>query len=153
MAPQDGSTQAAPDFRELLHNTTSENVERPRSLPKGHYVGAIINHSIDFSKNKKTPYVRFFLKVDGPGPDVSASDVDGIDFSRRELHVDQYITPKSMWRLTDCVDAVIGRDGRPIDERLPEMDGQRVLIEVVPQVDQEGKDTGYNEVKSIVKAS
>ena len=152
MADTSATDTSVPDFRELLKTTTSDNVERPRGLPKGSYFGMIMNHGFDRSRQKQTAFVRFNLKIDAPGPDVPAGACDGIDFSRRELRYDLYITPRSMYRLTDTLDAVLGRDSRVADERIPDMDGQRVLISVEPQLDNDGKDTGFNNVTGLVKA-
>jgi len=143
--------QSAPDFRELLRTTTSDNVERPRSLPKGHYHGFIMSHEFGRSSKKQTPFVQFNLKVDGPADDVSAEQVEGIDFGRKELRLQRYITPKALYMLTDTLDQVLGKDGRVADERIPDMDNQKVLIETEPQLDDEGNETGFNNVIDIVK--
>ena len=139
------------DFRELLRTTTSDNVERRAALPKGHYHGIVMNHEFGRSTRKGTAFVQFNLKFDGPGPDVDLTKVEGVDWTNRTGKITRYITPKAMAMLTDTLDAVLGRDGRVCDERIPEMDGQKVLIETEPQVDDKGNETGFDDITAIVK--
>src|SRR6267142_1700639 len=101
--------QAPVNFRELLSKPTDQ-VERPKSLPTGHYLGAILSHEFDRSSKKQTAFCRFNIKIDGPTEDVPADALTGIDFSRRELRKDFYITPNSLYRLSDMLDAVLGKE-------------------------------------------
>ena len=148
-------SDAAPNtvnFRELLSQPT-DTVERPKSLPNGHYLGVIIGHEFDRSRNKQTPYVRFAMKVDGPTSDVPDGACAGIDFSRRELRKDYFITPNALYRLSDMLDAVLGKTtGKSFDERIPNTRSQRVIIGVTARLNEDGTDSGFNDVTTIVAA-
>ena len=107
------------NYRELLSQPT-DSVERPRALPTGHYFGTILGTEFNRSKQKQTAFCRVHLKVNGPAEDVDATAVAGIDFSRREQRKDYYITPKSMWRLSDMLNAVLGKaPGKTFERAYP----------------------------------
>lgn len=140
------------NFRELLSMPT-DSAERPRSLPDGHYKGSIGTHEFDRSKKKQTPFVRFMVKIDEPTADVDPAQVNGIDFSRLELRADYYITPKSLYRLSDMLDAVLGKEtGRSFDERIPGTRGAKVIIGVKRRLNEDGTDSGYNDVDTLIAA-
>ncbi len=141
------------NFRDLLSFNTDE-VERPKPLPAGHYLGVIRSHEFAMSKNKGTPFVRFLIVPESPTDDVidHNNDLASIDLSRRELRRDYYITPQSRYRLADMLDAVLGKTtGRTADERIPETTGARVIFGVTQRTSEDGQDT-YNDVTSIVAA-
>jgi hypothetical protein len=77
---------------------------------------------------------------------------NGIDFSRRELRKDFYITPNALYRLSDMLDAALGKQqGRTFDERIPDTRGVRVMFAVTQRDNEEGTET-YNDVGAIVAA-
>lgn len=143
-------------FRELLSQPT-DAVERPKALAVGHYVGEIRSHEFGTSKQKQTPFVRFILVPSEETADVDAGLNTGIDFSKRELRKDFYVTPASLYRLTDMLDATLGKTtGRSFDERIPETRGTRVMFkvtqrEVLDESTSEVKEV-YNDVDTIVAA-
>jgi hypothetical protein len=138
-------------FRELLSQNT-DTVERPRALAPGHYNGKIKGHEFGQSRQKQTPYVRFLLVPESEGPDVPAGANDGIDFSRRELRKDLYITPNALYRLSDMLDAVLGKEtGRSFDERIPDTRDASVMFAVTQRESEDGTET-YNDIGTIVKA-
>jgi hypothetical protein len=139
-------------FRALLAATTSETVERPRALAAGHYLGEIKSHEFGLSSQKKTPFVRFILVPESETNDVTASANDGIDFAKKELRKDFYITPTALYRLTDMLDAVLGPQmGRACDERIPETRGVKVMFAVTTRDNEDGTET-YNDVGNVVAA-
>lgn len=137
------------NFRDLL-KFSSETVERPKPLPEGHYNGIISRHEFGLSKKKQTPFVRFYLQLQEPTGDISPEQLNGIDLSKVELRKDFYITPKSAFMLTDLLDAVLGKDNRLADERLPETKGQRVMFGVAQRQNDDATAT-FNDVTTIVK--
>jgi hypothetical protein len=146
---------AVPNFRELLSQKLDE-VERPRALASGHYIGFIASHEFGVSKNKGTPYVRFNLIPTEEATDIPEGANAGIDLSKRQLRKDFYITPNSIYRLTDALVAILGnQQGRSFDQVIPETRNARVMFEVTQreQQDENGKTLEiYNDVGAIVAA-
>lgn len=138
-------------FRDLLGQPT-DAVERPRALAVGHYYGEIKSHEFGLSRNKQTPFVRFILVPESEGSDVPAGANAGVDLSRRELRKDFYITPTALYRLSDMLDAVLGKEsGRSFDERIPDTRSAKVLFMVTQRENEEGTET-FNDIGAIVKA-
>ena len=144
-----------PNFRELLSKPT-DSFERPRPLAVGHYVAIIRWHEFDVSKQKQTPFVRFLLTTTEETTDVPDGANAGTDITQRELRATYYITPQSLYRLSDMLDAVLGKQvGRSFDQRIPETRGVRVIVEVTQreQKDDDGNVKEiYNEVGTIIAA-
>ena len=142
-------------FRELLSQPT-DVVERPKSLAPGHYVGEIRSNEFGLSRQKQTPFCRFILVPTEETADVTEGANAGIDFSKRELRKDFYITPDALYRLSDMLDAVLGKQaGRSFDERIPETRGARVMFQVTQRetMDADGTVTAvYNDVGTVVAA-
>lgn len=141
------------DVRALLAQPTNE-AERPRALPDGHYNCTIIGHEFDRTKGEtQTAYIRYNFKVDGPTEDVVDS-VEGIDFDRVQVRKDFFITPRALYRHTDFLDAVLGfEEGRGHDARIPDTQGAKVICEITEQMDRKtNKPTGYNDVGAVVAA-
>lgn len=138
-------------FRELLSQPT-DTAERPRALAEGHYIGSILSHELGSSARKQTPFVRFQIQVEEATADVAEGANDGIDLSTRQIAKTLYVTPKSIYRLADCLDAVLGKEpGRSYDERIPETRGVRVMI-AVSQRPNKDETEFFNEVGTMVKA-
>lgn len=138
-------------FRELL-SRTSDTIERPRALATGHYRGKILRHEFGSSRQKQTPFVRFFLQPTEETEDVEAGANGGMDFTTREYRKDFFITPAAVYRLSDMLDAVLGKDpSRSFDERLPDTDNAEVIFGVTVRHDDE-RNEDFNDVTTIVKA-
>lgn len=138
-------------FRELL-SQSSDQIERPRALADGHYIGKITGHEFGQSRQRQTAYVRFVLVPEEATGDVEVGANEGIDLSRKELRKDFYITPSAIYRLSDMLDAVLGEQiGVPLDQRIPETRGASVMFQVGHRNSDDGKEV-YNEIGTIVKA-
>jgi hypothetical protein len=141
-------------FCELLKGT-ADTVERPRPLADGHYIATLRNHEFGTSSRKQTPFVRFIFVPEEESGDVPAGANDGIDLAKKELRKDLYVTPDALYRLSDLLDAVLGKaPGRPFDERLPETRGVRVMIQVTHR-DQIDESTGaivntFNDIGTVI---
>jgi hypothetical protein len=142
---------SASTFRELMSRNTDE-VERPRLLADGHYIGKIKTTSLDTSKKKQTPFMRVHLQVLEETNDVAVGANSGMDLMEQEIYRDYYITPKSMFILSDMLDAVLGKTtGRSFDERTPELRDQRVLFQIGHRDSEDGQRQFY-EIGTIVAA-
>lgn len=141
----------AVNFRELL-SVTSDQVERLKPLPEGHYLGTVSGYEFGLSKQKQTPYVRVQLTPSEATDDVDSSLLDGIDLSKRNLRRDYFITPAARYRLADMLDAVLGKDSRLLDERIGDIRGAKVMFGVTQRQSENGADT-YNDVTTIVAAA
>lgn len=142
-------------FRELLSQPT-DKVERPRALADGHYYGFIKDHEFGTSRQKQTPFVAFILTPSEETTDVAEGANAGIDLSKREMRKTLYITPASLYRLTDFLDQSMGKEtGRSFDERIPETRGARVMFHVTHRdvTDDNGVVTEtYNDIGTVIKA-
>ena len=142
---------ATPNFRALL-STPTDQVDRPRALAAGHYIGEMKGHEFGLSKQKKTPFVRFILVPTDETTDVDSEANNGIELSRRELRRDFFITPTALYRLSDMLDAVLGQQaGRSFDQRIPETRGVRVMFQVTCRDSEDGTEV-YNDIGTIIAA-
>lgn len=138
-------------FRELLSQPT-DAVERPRAIADGHYLGEIKGNEFGASRQRQTPFVQFNLTITEACADVPQGANDGIDLASRQLRKVFYITPTALYRLSDMLDAVLGKQaGRSFDERIPETRGARVMFAVGHRDNEDGTET-YNEVGVVVAA-
>jgi hypothetical protein len=146
---------AIPNFRELL-STATDAVERPKPLAAGHYIGQVKGHEFGVSKTKQTPYVRFILTPTEETNDIPDGANTGITLANRELRRDFYLTPTALYRLSDALDAMLGKAaGRTFDVRIPETRGVRIMFHVTQRevTDNDGAVTDiYNDVDTIVAA-
>lgn len=139
------------NFREML-SVPTDSVERPKPLPDGHYIGAIKGHEFGQSKNKGTPFVRFILTTELACDDVDQAALVGMDLSKKEVQKDYFITPSALYRLSDMLDAVLGKQaGRSFDERIPDTSSVRVMFGAVARNDDDGNPTGFNNITTITR--
>lgn len=61
-------------FEEIL-NFDSNEVERPKPLPKGTYATIIKNYEQGTSPQKGTPFIQFNLQIQGPLDDVDQDEI------------------------------------------------------------------------------
>lgn len=114
------------NFNELL-SVQVESAERPKSFPVGHYESVVQSHEMGTSSQKGTPYVRFWVKLIGPGEDVDeelfqvAGGMDALR-ERKPLRMDYYITKDALYRLREFLQDGLGLscEGRNFDEVIPE---------------------------------
>ncbi len=134
-----------PDFASLLKRPAGEG-KRPVVLPMGDYQGIISGaHSTGESSQKKTPFVRFPLRLlEWPedAPDSwSETDSEGniVEVNREDVDLGArtsfgaafYLTDAALFMLDDFIKSCgIESEGRDYEEILPELIGQRVLVTV-----------------------
>lgn len=136
-----------PDFANLLSKPLDE-VKRPQAIPAGTYNAMIKSYEAAESKEKKTPYIRFHFTITGPGADVNAADLDGVDLSKKQLRRDFFITPDAEYRLKEFIESChIDTRGRTFQSTLPDMVNQPVLLEVVQRLNKDRPtDPPFNDV-------
>ena len=149
------------NFRELL-SVPTDTVERPKAFPECWLNAKITNHEFGQSPRRKTPYVRFFFSPQSIAADpkdpagsvsVTEDDLEGIDFTKRELRKDFFITVDARWRLADFLDAVMGKEtGRTFNERIPETRGGDVILHVTQRLADDNSETIYNDVQEVLAA-
>lgn len=145
------NTMSGNSFRELLSQQTDQ-VDRPQPIAAGHYIGDIKSYEFGQSRNKQTPFLRVILVPQEETADVVAGSNGNTDLSRRELRKDYFITPTALYRLSDMLDAVLGKEeGRTFDDRIPELRNSRVMFAVTQRASEDGTET-YNDVGTVVKA-
>ncbi len=144
------------NFRELLKKNSLQ-VERPKSCPTCWLLGTIGQMGHEVTKGNGTNLLTFELLDIEPHPDIEEGILDNVNLKslrspyRKTLAADFWMTDGAVHHLTDFLDRVIGDPERPIEERLPETRGQRVMFKVNPhQQESNGVmvDTGQNSVDS-----
>lgn len=136
------------DFKALLSKPAAD-VKRPPALPPGTYPGIIANYKFDESREKKTPFVRFGLKITGPGEDVDADALQGIDLGKREQRRDFFLTEDAQWRLTEFMTSCgIDLSGKSIGEAIPELVNCPVLIGIIQRPGQNPEEI-FNDVQTL----
>ena len=128
-----------PDFSQLLSQPV-DSFERPKPIPAGTYHGRITTFSVKEAQNeKKTPFVRLDLSLDSAGDDIDPSAMEGIELAKRPQHVDYYLTPDSQYRIRELMEGLgITIIGRSLNETLPELTNQSVLISIVQRPNKDG---------------
>ncbi len=116
------------DFTAEL-NTNFDAVERPRPLPAGSYTMIIKNKELGRSKQKGTPYVRYFVSPIAPREDVPLDELEAMaDWRETELRLDFYITPKSNFRIKEFLEALgVSTAGRTIADLIDEPLGKTII--------------------------
>lgn len=142
----------AVNFRELmkLNRTT---VERPKSAPACWLIGTVgqmVHETVGQNQTDKLTWSILNLE---PHPDTEEGLLDGIDLSKlrspfsksKGLEVTYWITPDAVHFLSDMLDRVVGMDERDLEEKLPDMRGQRVMFKISPHI-VDNVDSGQNNV-------
>lgn len=128
----------AADFKALL-SKGADTVERPPLLPDGTYYGNIKSHQFGESREKKTPFVEFTFQVTGPGEDIADQDFSKIDFSKKTMRQQYYLTDDAMYRLRELMEGLgMNIAGRSFGELIPEMQNMGVLLAVATQAGNDG---------------
>jgi hypothetical protein len=137
------------DFSKLL-STPMDTVEKPKPLPTGTYMGVISKYEFGESKDKKTPYVRFFLNLTGAGPDIDVGEVAGIDWSKKQLRRDLYLTDDAIYRLKDLLASIgVPVEGRTFGESIPDALNCQVMIEVTQRNNPQDPTQIFNDVGTV----
>jgi hypothetical protein len=135
------------DFRTLT-SAPADAWKKPKPLPAGTYYGIIAGREYKTAQNdKQTPYVQLDLKVSEAGPDVDASDLEGIELDKKQLRFSFYLSPDAGYRLIEFASSIgISVDGKNTGEIVEELLKQEVMLDVVLKPDRKSPDIFYNEV-------
>ena len=145
------------DFNNLL-STNLDGVKRPPVKPAGTYLATISGYKFDVSPQKKTPYCRFEVVGISPGEDIEPDQMkseDGtpIDLSKWKPTFDFYLTPESMFRLKEFLEALgIQTQGRELKEVLPETKLMPVMFTCTLQQSEDGENF-YNRTQDLKAAA
>ena len=141
------------DLRSLL-DVPVDAVKKPSTWPAGLYHGHIEKYEPGESREKKTPFLRVFVRVtraDESVPEDLLKDSDGkpFDLSKRSLRKDFYLTEDAKWRLVEMIQAVgVETEGKSLSGCLPELLNKPVQIEITLRGSQDGKEL-FNEIGSL----
>ena len=138
------------NFRALLGKKPSE-VEKPKPLAVGHYIGRILSTEFGQSRNKGTAYMRVKLRAEEETSDIEPGANGNSDISTKEIYRDYWITPNALYQLSEMLDAVLGAADVPFDQRIPDLRDARVMFEVKHRAD-ENSDRVYVDIGLIVAA-
>lgn len=124
------------NFSELL-SVQVESVERPKNFPVGHYEAIVASHEMGTSSQKGTPYVRFLIKLLGPGDDVDEElfeEAGGMEAlrKRKPLRMDYYLTKDAIYRLREFLEngLALNTAARNFDEVIPESTNASITVQV-----------------------
>jgi len=119
-----------PNFENLL-SMRADDVKPPPTLPAGTYHGVIASQKFGKSKEKQTDFVGYEIQFLRAGDDVEQSELGDINLSSKRHTANFYITPNSLFRLTEFFKSCgINTAGRSVAELIPEAVGKEVLIPV-----------------------
>lgn len=134
------------DFSQLA-NTKLGDVEKPKAKPPGHYLARFSGQMKEHKSQKKgTLAMRFPVVLIGPSDDVDAEALaaaGGID--SKEMTVDFWMTPDSMWRFTEFAKGMGAPDSLGLLEAAEWLatEGGEFLVEGTNQTSEDGKDTYF----------
>lgn len=124
------------DFESLL-SMNADEVERPKPRPAGHYIALITGHEFGESSKKKTPYVRYAVKLMEALSDVDEEMLEEAGgFEDAKMSVDFYVTENSLFRLKEFLADHVGleMDNRPLKEGIPEAVNNQVGVVVEHEI-------------------
>lgn len=136
------------DVRSLL-SVPADDIKKPPLWPRGTYRGFIEKYDVGESREKKTPYIRIFFRIQQADASIPAEQLDGIDVTKRQFRKDLYITPDSMWRFKDFLEKIgVATEGRQLDACLPEVVMKPVMVEIIQKASQDGTEL-FNDVGDV----
>jgi hypothetical protein len=140
----------AVDFSALLSKPLDE-VKAPVPLPAGTYYGIIKEYKFDESPEKKTPFIRFTIQLTGAGDDVYVEEVASIEWSKKQLRKDFYLTEDALFRFKKFLETLgIDTVGKSFDSLIPETQGAKVLVEVTQRPNTRNpEEPPFNDIKNI----
>lgn len=144
------------DFNSIL-NTAADSVERPKPMPAGTYSAVVQGHKLDESSKKKTPYVRFEMRLLEAQEDVDQGELEAYGGLKdtSKLNLDFYLSESAMWRLKDfCGEKGLGLDvsGKTLKQLIAEAQDQVVGVVVAHRLSEDGEQA-FAEIKSFVNLS
>lgn len=146
---------ATVDVRKLMQ-TPLGDIEAPKPLPDGFYYGVIGAYEFGTNTNTQNSYFRFPFRLEGPVEDQGFEEdpiVKKTDWTRKEVKRDYYVTPDAMIYLKRLIVGVLGDDlTKTPDERLDELKGRRVMLEIKSSQSKNDPEVFFTNVGNVVKA-
>ena len=137
------------DFKSLLKRP-ADSFERPKPLPPGTYNGVIAQREFLESREKKTPYVRFSVKINSPGEGIDPAQLEGVDLSKKSLRKDFFITEDATYRLTEFANSCdVPTAGRGLDEVIEDLVNKPVLVEVTTRPSDRDPQEFFNDIADL----
>lgn len=143
-----------PDFNQLL-STKMEDVKAPPPIPAGTYSAVIQSYELLESSQKKTPFVRFWIRPTDAKEDVDATALQAYgDLSKAKLRKDFFLTEDAFYRLKQFLEETLGIDGtgKTFNECLAQTTGASVVMSVKQSLAQDNV-TMFSEIGSLAKAA
>lgn len=118
------------NFANILSKKVEET-ERPKPIPAGNYVFAILEHEFGESAKKKTPYVRFWCRPMAPMADVDQSILPPT-WQEKKMKLDFYLTDDAMFMLREFLEKTLGMStsGMAYSDLIPATTGQNFVGQV-----------------------
>lgn len=107
-----------------------EETERPKPLPAGNYVSTIVKHEFGESSQKKTPYVRFWIRPNSPMDDVDQELLAQVkNWNSKEFRLDFYLTEDAMFRLREFLEKTLqlNTSGMAYSDLIPSTTGMMLI--------------------------
>src|ERR1700761_2137776 len=130
---------------ESILDTPAAEVERPKPLPIGTYT-AIVKGLYEevISNQKKTPGVQFTFALTSAGEDVDAEELEAMggitDKFLKNNSTTFWLTPDSLWRLTEFLEQACGidMDGKTVRQALADTPNTEVRLVIIHEANQSG---------------
>ncbi len=130
-------------FESILDMPSSE-VERPKPLPVGSYVGVVQGQPrMDKSSKKGTEFVEFTIKLLQALDDVNSDKLEEMGgIGDKSVKATYYLTENSVWRLKDFLDhCEAGDNDMTLGQRVSETPGKSITVKIRHELTQDGSYT------------
>jgi len=146
------------NFQDIL-NRPSEEIKPPAVLPMGSYHTIVMGlPEQGVSSLKKTPYLKFTLKIIAPLDDVDPDAItefqaDGETIAGQEVDNTLYVTDKSANMLKEfLINCGVDLTGRSMAEGLDDVPNSEVIINIKHEASPDGKRV-FSKVGSTARVS
>jgi hypothetical protein len=140
------------DLSHLLGKKTNE-IEKPKPMPIGHYSFVTKSFQIVESAKKKTPGVEYLCNMVEPKDDVDEELLTAVkNPNQKDMKLTFWLTEDSLFRLKDFL-TVLGitneDDDRTLEEILPESVGQ-TFISAIKHETMEGQEDPFAKINDMI---
>ncbi len=136
------------DFQSILAGAKLGEIEKPKPLPTGSYIGLIKSVAYDVSRGeKKTPFARINIELIQALDDVNQDDLASAGgVQGKKTKVDFYLTDDALFRLQEFVLDHVGLDSRGVslDQALPMLQNMPVGVSLKQEVSQKDPSVIYS---------
>ena len=136
------------DLRTLL-DTPADDIKKPPVWPVGDYHGFIEKYETGESREKKTPFIRVFIKATRADESINPELLEGIDFSKgRSFRTDFYLLEdkSSHWRLKEFLEKIgLSTEGQTLAALVPQMVSKPVRFALTQRANNDNTEL-FNEV-------